>query len=117
MMNTSPRFPAFIAYFLPIVGWIYVWIFQSKNRLARFHMRQSVGLFLSMILVTLAWGVVTWLLAWIPYAFVFGIALFSLAMVAYVFGVIAWITGMVNALRCREAYLPIIGSYSNRLPL
>lgn len=116
-MNTPQRFPAFIAYFLPVIGWIYVWIFQNKNRFAKFHMRQSVGLFLSAVLIIVAWGVVTWLLSWIPYGFIFGIALFSLAMVAYVFCVIAWIIGMVNALRYREAYLPIIGRYSSRLPL
>jgi uncharacterized membrane protein len=116
-MGLSDRISAFVTYLLPVVGWIYVGIFQAKNRFARFHMRQSIGLFLSMVLVTAAWGLVTWLLAWIPYAFVLGIALFTLPLAAYIFGVIAWITGMVNALRCREADLPIVGGYSNRLPL
>jgi uncharacterized membrane protein len=116
-MDLSERISAFITYFLPVIGWIYVGIFQAKNRFARFHMRQSVGLFLFLILITAAWGLVTWLLAWIPYAFVLGIALFTLPLVGYVFGVVAWIIGMVNALRCREAVLPIIGSYSSRLPL
>ena len=115
-MNTSQRFPAFITYILPVIGWIYVAIFQSKNQFARFHMRQSVGLFLFLILITLAWGIVTWLLAWIPYAFVFGIALFALPIVSYVFGVIAWIIGMANALQSRAAILPVIGGYSSRLP-
>lgn len=116
-MDTSQRFPAFITYLLPVVGWIYVGVFQSKNQFARFHMRQSVGLFLFLILITLAWALVTWLLAWIPYAFVFGIALFALPIVAYVFGVIAWIMGMVNTLQGRAAFLPVVGGYSNRLPL
>lgn len=116
-MNTTQRFPAFITYFLPIIGWIYVGIFQSKNQFARFHMRQSVGLCLSLVLITLAWGLLTWLLAWIPYAFVFGIALFAIPMVAYFLGAIVWIIGMINALSCREAYLPVIGGYSSRLPL
>jgi uncharacterized membrane protein len=116
-VNSSQRFQAFIAYFLPVIGWIYLGIFQSKNQFARFHMRQSVGLFLFLILITAAWGIVTWLLAWIPYAFVFGIALFSLPLVSYIFGVIAWIIGMINALRLREANLPVIGGYSSRLPL
>lgn len=116
-MKTSKRFPAFIAYLLPVIGWIYVGVFESKNRFARFHMRQSVGLFLFLILITVAWGIVTWLLSWIPYAFIFGVALFSLPVVGYIFGVIAWIVGMVNALRNREAQLPMIGGVSSRLPV
>ncbi len=116
-MNTPQRFPAFIAYFLPVIGWIYVAIFQNKNQFARFHMRQSVGLFLFLLLITVGWGIVTWILAWVPYAFVFGIALFSLPLVSYIFGVIAWVIGMMNALQRRETYLPVIGGYSSRLPL
>lgn len=116
-MNAPRRFPAFIAYFLPVVGWIYVGIFESKNSFARFHLRQSVGLFLFLIFITLLWGVATWLLAWIPYAVVFGVALFSIPLVSYVFGIIAWVIGMTNALYLRETYLPIIGGYSSRLPI
>jgi uncharacterized membrane protein len=115
-MNTSQRFPAFLAYFLPVIGWIYLALFHGRNKFARFHLRQSVGLFLFLILITVAWGILTWVLAWIPYAFILGIALFSLPLVAYIFGMIVWIIGMVNALSDREASLPVIGSYSDRLP-
>jgi uncharacterized membrane protein len=116
-MNTSRRLPAFIAYLLPVIGWVYVGIFESKNQFARFHMRQSVGLFLFLVLVTAGWGLLTWLLAWIPYMYVFAIALFALPIVSYVFAVIAWIVGMANALRDRQVYLPLIGGYCSRLPL
>src|SRR5512133_525689 len=98
-MEKSQRFPAFIAYLLPVIGWIYVVVFERKNRVAYFHMRQAVGLFLFLILVTAGWAALTWLLAWIPYAFILGVALFSLPLTAYIFGVVAWITGMINALR------------------
>lgn len=116
-MGNSQRLNGFIAYLLPVVGWIYLIIFQRKNRFANFHLRQAVGLFLFLILVMLGWGVLTWLLAWIPYAFVFGIALFGLPLTAFIFSVIAWIIGMVNALSNREVYLPFIGGYSSRLPI
>jgi uncharacterized membrane protein len=116
-MDKSQRFPAFFAYLLPLISWIYLAAFQRKNRFAIFHMRQSIGLFLFVILITLAWGLATWLLAWIPYAFIFAIVLFTFPLIAYIFSAIAWITGMVNALRCLEAPLPIVGSYSNRLPI
>ena len=116
-MDRPQRFPAFIAYFLPVIGWIYLALFASKNRYARFHLRQAVGLFLFLILVLLGWGIVAWVLAWIPYAVVLGMALFSLPLAAGIFSVIAWIIGMVNALSCRETCLPFIGSYSDRLPI
>jgi len=116
-MDRSQRLSAFIAYLLPVIGWIFLGFFQNKNQFARFHMRQSVGLFLFLILVTAGWGVVTWLLAWIPYAVVLGFALFSLPLAAYIFGVIAWVLGMVNALSGRIVYLPIFGSFANSLPL
>ncbi len=116
-MDRSQRVLAFIAYLLPVVGWIYLWLFHSKDPFVRFHLRQAVGLFLFLILILLGWGVITWILAWIPYAFVFGIALFSLPVAAFVFGVIAWVIGMVHALRRQETYLPLIGGYSSRLPI
>ncbi len=116
-MDKSQRFQGFIAYILPVIGWIYLIIFQRKNRFAQFHLRQSIGLFLFLIFVTVGWGLVAWLLAWIPYASILGIALFSLPLTAYVFGVVAWIIGIVNALLCRETYLPVIGGYSSRLPV
>jgi len=116
-MESSQRIPAFISYFLPVVGWIYVGVFQRKNPFAIFHMRQSICLALFAVLITLAWGAVTWVLAWIPYAFVFGMVLFTLPLAGYIFCVIAWVTGMVNALRGLEAPLPLIGAYSSKLPV
>lgn len=116
-MEPSQRFPAFIAYFLPVIGWIYVGVFQRKNQFAGFHLRQAVGLVLFLLLITVVWGLGTWLLAWIPYAFILGVALFTLPLTAYIIGIIIWIIGMVNALRGREAFLPIIGLVSSRLPL
>ncbi len=115
-MSTSMRLPGFIAY-IPVIGWIYLAIFESRNAFAKFHMRQSVGLVLFLALVTSAWVVIAWLSGWVPFLFTLGMALFSLVLVTYFVGAILWIVGMVNALRCREALLPMIGSYSNRLPI
>ena len=116
-MPRSDRFFGFIAYLLPVIGWIYLIIFQRKNHFAQFHLRQAVGLFLFVILVILGWGIVAWLLSWIPYAVIFGMALFSLPLTAVIFGVVAWIIGLVNSLLDREEPLPIIGGFSSRLPI
>jgi uncharacterized membrane protein len=116
-MDKTQRFPAFLAYLLPVISWIYLAVFQRKNRFAIFHMRQSIGLFLFVILITLAWGLASWLLAWIPYAIILAVVLFTFPLVAYIFSAIAWIIGMINALRNMETPLPMIGGYSSRLPI
>ncbi len=116
-MNKSQRFPAFIAYLLPVVGWLYVLLFQRKNSLAMFHVRQSIGLFLFLAVTGVAWAVVTWILAWIPFGFLFGIMLFALVITAIIVGVVAWIIGMINALSGRVALLPIFGRMASRLQI
>ncbi len=80
-------------------------------------MRQAIGLFLFLILVFLGWAAVTWVISWIPYGFVLAMALFAIVMAAFVFSFFAWITGMVNALKLRRAYLPMIGFYFRQLPI
>ncbi len=116
-MDKSERFPAFIAYLLPGVGWLYVLLFQRKNQLAMFHVRQSVGLFLFLAATGAAWAAITWILAWIPFGFLFGIMLFALVITAVLVAVVAWVFGMINALRGRVALLPIFGRMASRLQI
>jgi len=115
-MTLSQRFPAFIAYLLPIIGWLYVIIFQRKNHFARFHLKQSIGLFLFVIFVMAVWLVVLWLFALIPYAIICGIAFFTMVMLALTSALISWIMGINNALQGHVAYLPIFGKLAHRLP-
>jgi hypothetical protein len=110
------RVPAVIAY-LPVVGWAYVLIWQRKNLLAVYHLRQSIGLVLFLLAITGGWIVVAWLIAWIPYAFVVGIALFTLVIASYLFGVVAFCLGITHALNARLAPLPLFGRWANRLPI
>ena len=116
-MESAPhRFLACIAY-IPVVGWIYILIFQRHDSFAMFHVRQSIGLFLFIAAIFLGWAVVAWLLAWIPYGAVLSISLFALVMAALILGVIAWVTGFVYALQGRVGFLPVFGRMANRLPL
>lgn len=112
-MDLSTRLSAAIAY-LPIVGWLYVLLFQRRNAFAMFHLRQAVGLVIFLIVAPVGWAVITWLLAWIPFGFLVGNALFALVIVAVVVGVVAWVVGVVNALRGRAAFLPIFGKLANQ---
>jgi uncharacterized membrane protein len=107
-MDSSTRVSAAIAY-LPVIGWLYVLLAQRQNAFAMFHLRQAIGLVIFLIGVPVGWAVITWLLAWIPFGFLIGNALFALVAVAIVFSLIAWVAGIVNALRGRADFLPIFG--------
>ena len=116
-MNASQRFPAFIVYLFPVIGWIYVLIFQRDNPLAMFHLRQSIGLFLFLIAMFLGWAAITWIISWIPFMFIFGVALFTLVIAAFMVGLIVWLMGIVNALQGRMVLLPFFGQIANRLSI
>jgi uncharacterized membrane protein len=116
-MITSERIAAFLSYLLLPVGWLYVFLFGRRSALAVFHCRQAIMLVAFVVIASAVWAGVTWLLAWIPLGAVVGIAFFSLVMAAWAFGVIAWLIGMVNALRGQMVALPIVGGWVNRLPL
>jgi uncharacterized membrane protein len=115
MSNNSP-IPALLAY-IPIVGWLYVYFTQRKNPLAVFHLRQSIGLFLFLVATFVVWAVVAYLIAFIPYMAVFSVALFTIVIAFYIFGVVAWVTGILNALKNRSTPLPVFGQWANRLPI
>ena len=116
-MNMSSRLPAVLAYLLPVLGWLYVLLFQRRNSLALYHMRQAIGLVVFLVVILMAWGVVGWLLAWVPYLDVLSIALFALVVGAYCYGIVAWLFGIYNALSDRESPLPLFGRWASRLPI
>jgi uncharacterized membrane protein len=110
------RIAAVLAY-LPVVGWLYVLLFQRGNKLAVYHFKQSFGLVLFLAAVTVGWIVIAWVVAWIPYAFVVSIALFTLVIAAYLFGFVAWVLGIVNAVNARPLPLPLFGEWASHLPI
>jgi uncharacterized membrane protein len=117
-MKTSPspaaRISAFIAYLLPVLGWIYLGLFQRQNRLAIFHLKQAISLVLFLLAAFFGWAIIGYLLAFIPYGAVFSVAFFSLVLFAFIVGAVIWIIGMVNALRGRMEDLPFVGGWAKR---
>ena len=116
-MNRSSRLPAVLAYLLPVLGWLYVYVFERRNSFALYHLRQAIGLVVFLVVILVAWGVVGWLLAWIPYLGILSIALFALVVSAYIYGIVAWLIGIFNALSDRESPLPLFGRLASRLPI
>ncbi len=115
-VNPSSRLAAVVAY-VPIVGWLYVLLFCRRDVFAIFHLKQAVGIVVFLVAVFVSWAAITWLLGWIPFAFIFGNALFALVICTYMFGAFAWISGVLNAARGRVALLPIFGRTANRIRL
>ena len=116
-MNRLSRLPAVLTYLVPVIGWLYVIFFQRRNSLAIYHLKQSIGLVLFLVVTTTGWFAVSWVMAWIPYMAVLSIALFAIVIVAYLLGGVALILGMSNALRARPAPLPLFGEWASRLPI
>lgn len=113
-MNAS--FPAFVAYLFGPLGWLYVGLFQRKNRFAVYHTLQAIGLLFFVMATFIGWYVLVWLLNWIPLAGpLLGMMLFALVIAALSAAVVLWIIGMSLALRGRVAPLPVIGRYVARL--
>ena len=113
-MDSSDRLAAFLAY-IPVVGWIYVLLAKRQNSLSMFHVRQSIGLFIFLAATFAAWAVITWVLGWIPFGFMVGVALFTMVITAFIFGIIVWVTGIVHALNGRMVLLPLIGKMANSI--
>jgi uncharacterized membrane protein len=116
-MNPTHRTPAVLAYLIPVIGWLYVYGAERKNPFAMFHLKQALGLFVFLAAMALGWGVIAWVLMWIPYAAIFGIALFAIVIAAYAYGLVAWLLGMSYAAQGRAELLPLFGGWADRLPL
>jgi uncharacterized membrane protein len=113
-MESSERFSAFITY-LPVIGWIYVLLLNRRDPLPMFHVRQSIGLFIFLAASFAAWIAVIWLLSLIPFGFMIGIALFTIVITTFVFGIVAWMAGIIYALQGRMVILPLFGNMANSI--
>jgi uncharacterized membrane protein len=115
-MSTSQRISAAVGY-IPVIGWIYAFLVERKNQFVMFHLRQAISLVLTLIAIFIAWVVVAWILFAIPFGGVIAFAIFTLPMAAMLVGVIAWMIGIINALRGLTNEVPLFGSLGRRLPL
>jgi uncharacterized membrane protein len=113
-MNSTSRISAVLAY-IPVLGWLFVFLVDRRDPLAMFHLKQSLGLFLSLAALTLGWAVLGWVLTWIPYLDVLAVALFALVLTAYLVGAVVWVMGVVNAAQAQLVELPLFGGWAERL--
>ena len=117
-MPLSSRVPAFLAYLLLVVGWVYVLLFRRQDRLAVYHTKQSIMLILVAVGSLAAWGVLGWLVAQVPLVGpIVTTASFSFIITIYIILSVNWIIGMVYALQAKIKPLPIVGGWAEQLPI
>lgn len=115
-MVKSNRLVNFLIYLLPVVGWLIGLTVLRRSMTALYHSCQALALTLGLVFVPLIWAVVAWLLAWIPVAGpTFAIATFSLVVAAIPTLVLAWIVGMINALRDEVLPVPVFGAWGEQI--
>ncbi len=118
MSQTMPerrdRFFAVLAYILPLIGGAIGLLFDGRNPLTRNHAQQSIAAVFCLILSFVAWVVVGYLLALIPFIGpIFSISMFSLVIAMGIFLVVNWIINLLVALRGQERTIP----FANRIVL
>jgi uncharacterized membrane protein len=115
-MAKSNRLVNFIIYLLPVIGWFIGLTVLRRNLTALYHSCQALALTLGLVFVPLIWAVSAWLLAWIPIVgTTLAIATFSLVVAAIPALVIAWVVGMINALRDEVVPVPIFGDWGEQI--
>jgi uncharacterized membrane protein len=86
----------FFCYLLGFITGIVFLVVEKESRFVKFHARQSTITFLSLFVISFAFG-------WIP---VIGILIF-------IFSLILWLMLMVKALRGEKYMLPIVGKMAD----
>lgn len=109
---------AFLAYLLPIIGWLYVLVARRNDDLALHHTRQAITLVLAAIVTFVIWAVFAWLITWVRYLGpVLAVASFGLVIATYAVLGVLWLIGVASALRSGMKPLPITGRWADRLPI
>ncbi len=117
-MSKPNKSCAFLAYFVPILGWLYVLLFRREDKFATYHAKQSLGLTIVGVAAPVVWAVVAWIIAWIPTAGpLIAVSLFGLVILTYLFLAVAWVLGMVYALQARIEPMPIVGGWAEQIPV
>lgn len=115
-MSKPKRYLAFLTYLLPILGWLYVLLFQRKDEFAVYHAKQSMVLTITAVGAPAAWVVVAWIVSWLSLAGpIIAVALFALVILTYIFLAVDWVIGMVYVLQAKMEPVPVVGGWAERV--
>ncbi len=114
-VNQSSRTWAFLAYLLPLLGPLLVLAARRGDRFAAYHATQSLTLTIMLVAIPLGWAVAGWALLWVPLVGgPLAAMLFALVIAAAIALVVAWLLGMVNALRGLRKPVWLFGGWGER---
>ena len=117
-MNASKRHLAFIAYLVPVLGWLYGLLFERKDEFVLYHAKQAMMLTITAVVAPVAWAVAAWILVWVPLVGpVLAATLFALVVLTYLSLAAVWIVGMINALTAQAKPLPVVGRWAERISI
>ncbi len=101
------RILAALAYLVPLVGPLAA-LLLGRHRMIQLHARQSLLLTLLVACALLVWGVLAWILNWIPViGAITGAMLFAFVPLLWLGAVLAHVGGTVLALRGQYAFVPV----------
>ncbi len=117
-MDAPKRHFAFLAYLVPVLGWLYGLLFERRDEFVLYHAKQAMMLTIAAVVAPAAWAVAAWILVWIPLVgSVLAASLFALVLLTYLFLAAVWIVGMINALAARAKPLPVVGRWAERISI
>jgi uncharacterized membrane protein len=106
------KYAAFVAYLLPVVGWLIAFLFYRDDEFTMFHTKQAIALALLVLAAPVIYLVVSWLVLWVPLAgALIAAASFTLVMLVAFAALVLWIVGLVYALQGKQQALPIVGRW------
>lgn len=115
-MQRPNRPLAFLAYLLPVVGPLLVFLFNRRNSFALYHACQSLALTLAAVLVPVIWVVVGWIIIWVPIVgAVLAVGMFALVIAAYLAIVIGLVVGLINSARGQTSSALVFGGWGENL--
>jgi uncharacterized membrane protein len=109
---------AFLAYLLPVVGSLYVFLFHRQDEFAVYHPKQSIALMVTAVVAPAAWAVVAWGVSWLSLVGpIIAAALFALVILTYVVLAVTWFIGMVYVSQAKMKPVSMFGGWAERVPV
>ncbi len=95
---------AFLMYLFPIgLIWFLVDEKMKKNAFAKFHLKQSIVLIISAVIINIAGSFIP-IIGW-----------FIILPIGSLFIFILWIVGVINSLSGKQKQLPVIGQFAKKI--
>ena len=109
----QPNVAGALSYLLGIITGIAFLVLEKENRFVRFHAAQSIVISIAMIALSIAFSILSGVLAFIP---VLGWIVALLLSLVIGFGSFAlWLFLMWQAFQGKEWEAPIVGAYARRM--